>query len=97
MQKPDILTRRADFEKGERDNANVILLKDEFFANTIQVEPIADELLRRILRARNNKDRSVTKVLAEKQKDWEESDEELVTWRHRVYVPKDSTLREDLI
>ena len=56
MQKPDILTRRVDFEKGERDNANVILLKDEFFANTIQVEPIADELLRRILRARNNKD-----------------------------------------
>ena len=46
MQKPDILTRHVDFEKGERDNADVILLKDEFFANTIQVEPIADELIK---------------------------------------------------
>ena len=46
MQKPDILTRRADFEKGERDNADVILLKDEFFANTIQVKSIADELIK---------------------------------------------------
>ena len=97
MQKPDILTRRADFEKGERDNADVVLLKDEFFANTIQVEPIADELTRRILRARNNRDRSVIKALSEKQKDWEESEEGLVTWQHRVYVPKDSKLREDLI
>ena len=46
IQKLDILTRRTDFEKGERDNANVVLLKDEFFANTIQVEQIANELTR---------------------------------------------------
>ena len=82
MQKPDILTRRADFEKGERDNADVILLKDKFFANTIQVEPIADKLIKRILRAHNNKDCSVVKALSEKQKDWEESEEWLVTWQH---------------
>ena len=56
MQKPYILTRHVDFEKGGRDNADVILLKDKFFANTIQVEPIADELSRQILRAHNNKD-----------------------------------------
>ena len=46
MQKPDIPTRRADFEKGERDNADIIWLKDEFFANMIQVQPIADELIK---------------------------------------------------
>ena len=97
MQKSDILTRHADFEKGAKVNADIILLKDEFFANTIQVEPIADELTRRILRARNNRDRSVIKALSEKQKDWEELEEGLVTWQHRVYIPKDSTLREDLI
>ena len=34
MQKPDILRRCANFEKGERDNADVVLLKDKFFANT---------------------------------------------------------------
>ena len=97
MQKPDILTRRADFEKGKKDDADVVLLKDEFFANTIQVEPIADKLTRRILRACNNKDRSVVKALSEMQQDWEELEEGLVTWLHRVYVPKDSMLREDLI
>ena len=46
MQKPDILTRHADFEKGKRDNTDVILLKDDLFANTIQVESIADELIK---------------------------------------------------
>ena len=74
-----------------------MFLRDEFFANTIQVEPIAEELTKQILRARNNKDHSVVKALSEKQKGWEELEEGLVTWRHRVYVPKDSTLREDLI
>ena len=97
MQKPDILTGCVDFEKGEGDNADVVLLKDKFFANTIQVEPIANEPTERILRARNNKDRSVVKALSEKQKDWEESEEGLVTWQHKVCVPKDSMLREDLI
>ena len=58
--------RRADFEKGERDNADIILLKNEFFANTIQVEPIANEPIKQVLRARNNKDRSVAKALSEK-------------------------------
>ena len=97
MQKPDILMRCADFEKGERDNANIILLKDVFFANTIQVKPIADELVKWILRARNNRDQSVAKALSEKQTGCEESDKGLITWQHRVYVPKDSMLREDLI
>ena len=97
IQKPDILTRRADFEKGERDNADVVLLKDKFFSNTIQVVPIANELTRQILRARNNKDCSVVKALSEKQMDWEKSEEGWVTWQHLVYIPKDSMLREDLI
>ena len=70
-----ILMKHVDFEKGERDNADVVLLKDKFFANSIQVEPIADELTRQILRARNNKDCSVVKALSEMRKDWEESEE----------------------
>ena len=59
-----------------------MFLRDEFFANTIQVEPIAEELTKQILRARNNKDHSVVKALSEKQKGWEESEEGLVTWQH---------------
>ena len=44
MQKLYILTGCADFEKEERDNADIILLKDEFFANMFQTKLIADEL-----------------------------------------------------
>lgn len=35
--------RRADSEKGEKDKGDVILLKDKFFANTTQVEPMAED------------------------------------------------------
>ena len=97
MQKLDILTRGVDFERGKNDNINIILLKDRFFANTRQVKPIADTLIKRILKACNNRDQSVAKALSEKRKDWEESEEGLVTCQHRVCVPKNSTLREDLI
>ena len=79
MKKPDFLTRRSDFKTGENNNADVILLKDEFFANTIQVEPIAEELMKRILQAPNNRDRSVVKAISEKQAQWEESEQGLIT------------------
>ena len=75
----DVLTRHADFVKWKKDNAYIILLKDESFANTIQDEPFADELLIKIiLTARNNKDQSEVKALSEKQRDWKESFEGLV-------------------
>ena len=113
MKKADLITRRADFKTGENDNHDVTLLNDDLFTlaqddlyvktkddlhiAAIDVEPIADDLMRRILRCRNNKDKSVTKALDEKDNQWTTLENGLVMWKHRVYVPKDSKLREDII
>ena len=59
MKKCDLIMRHADFKMGEKDNKDVILLKEEFFANTIQVELIASDILKRIMANRNNWDQSV--------------------------------------
>ena len=50
-----------------------------------------------MLRDHSNRDQIVVKALSEKQKGWEESNGRLVTWQNRVYIPKDSMLRENLI
>ena len=97
MKKADLITRRADFKTGENDNENVTLLKNDLFISAIDIEPIADDLMKRILRCRSNKDNSVTKALSEKQDQWTTLDTGLVMWKHRVYVPKDAKLREDII
>ena len=97
MKKADLITRRADFKTGENDNENVTLLKNDLFISAIDIEPIADDLMKRILRCRTNKDNSVTKALNEKQDQWTTLDTGLVMWKHRVYVPKDAKLREDII
>ena len=37
------------------------------------------------------------KVLAREQREWEEDEDGVVTWEGRLYVPKDSRLRGDII
>ena len=97
MKKADLISRRADFKAGEDDNTDVMLLKNDLFISTIEVEPIADDLMKRIIRCRNNKDNSVTKAIADKQDQWVTLDTGVVMWKHRIYVPKDSKLREDIL
>ena len=63
MKKADLLTCRADFKVGKDDNRDIVLLKDKLFVGNIQVEPIAEDLMRRIQRARANRDRAVVKAL----------------------------------
>ena len=47
MKKADLIMRRADFKMGENDNTNITLLKEDLFISVINVEPIADELMKR--------------------------------------------------
>jgi len=44
-----------------------------------------------------NRDRIVDKMLTQKEKFWSESEEGIVTWRDRIYIPRDKKLREDII
>ena len=55
---------------GKDDNRDIVLLKDGFFVGNIQVEPISEDLVRRIQRAKANRDRAVAKALEEAQPEW---------------------------
>ena len=98
MTKPDLLSPRADHEKGENDNSNIVFLKPEYF-QTCEVifETLDNDFVRRIKRVRNNQDRAVAQALTNKDKLWIMHDDGLITWQDRIYVPKDSKLREDII
>jgi RNase H-like domain found in reverse transcriptase/Reverse transcriptase (RNA-dependent DNA polymerase)/Integrase zinc binding domain/Chromo (CHRromatin Organisation MOdifier) domain len=109
--KADILSRRPGFEKGTDDNDDTTLLPPVLFSttDTIETDPeplllqrISHELapitfLPRILRSRNNLDERVKKMINRKESGWKTLDDGTMTFKDRVYVPKDKTLRGDII
>ena len=96
--KPDILSRRPDLKRGEKDNENITMLKEHHFRTQEFIfESLDNNFLRRVRASRKSRDRMVEKALLGKEKDWTEQDDGVVTWRHRVYVPKNKKLREDII
>ena len=98
MGKSDLLSRRAGHERGENDNVDIILLKDELFINALTADTIDVDLLQKIKKAmRQGKDRVVMKALAAKETDWEETEAGLVYWKGMLYVPRNKELREDII
>ena len=97
MTKADLLLRRAGHERGENDNSDVTLLKPEWFNRATIIKSLDTDFLDQIKRVRNNRDRAVVKALAREQREWEEDEDGVVTWEGRLYVPKDSRLRGDII
>ena len=93
MKKANLLTRRTDFKLGKDGNRDIVLLKDRLFVGNIQVEPIAEDLMRRIQRAKANRDRAVVKALEEAQPEWIQHEDGTVAWKERIYVPKDAKLK----
>ena len=95
--KADILSRRADHERGENDNSNIVLLKPEWFVNELLVEALDADFISRIKSSKNNKDRVVTKALANNEEDWEEQEDGMIVWQDLIYVPRNKKLQEDII
>ena len=92
------MSRRADHERGERDNENITLLKPEWFrAQEFLLPTLEKSILTRIQHAKGNQDAAVTKALANKDAGWVRHNDGLVTWQGRIYIPKDNKLREMII
>ena len=144
--KADILSRRVDHNRGEDDNKDIMILKDEWFRRieTVQRREIEEEtrkeaeqhlgriapdlmeeekreavkalamtlqeewtrsmeveiktgeeaVIQQIKMMTKNKrriDRAVEKALRNKEKEWER-EEGMITWKNRIYVPKDRAL-----
>ena len=60
--KADLLSRRADHDRGEKDNQEVILVKREWLRE-LTLEPLESGFLERIKAARNQLDKKVKKAL----------------------------------
>ena len=56
-----------------------------------------DKIMNRIKKSAKNRDKIVQRYLVNKEKDWLEIDNLVVTWKDQVYVPRDKKLREDII
>ena len=92
MGKADLLSRRADHDRGENDNKGRIMLPSERFIQEIQVESLDKGFLRRIKQSINNKDRAVQKALDKKDNRWQSKDG-LIFCEEQIYVPNNKKLR----
>ena len=108
--KPDLLSRRADHNKGAADNNDLVLLKPEYFqikANKIGHSLIhADEsAILSAIRKSKVLDESVVKAVEELQNsstkhlrsdEWS-VEQNLILFRGMVYVPNDDNIRRKLV
>ena len=96
MGKADALSRRPDYEKGENDNEDVVLIKPHHVRQmNIEIEDEGTRLLEKI-RTEKGVERVVKQKLLSKEKKWAEEDG-LILWQNRVYVPPNRHLRREII
>jgi transposase InsO family protein len=96
--KADILSRRAGHDQGEGDNEDVVVLTPEMFHKALFLTDAQDEdILKRIQQSSGQKEKSILGHIINKDPFWLETEEGLIMWKNRIYVPKDSGLREQII
>ena len=111
MGKPDALSRRPDHGTGTRDNEDIVLLRPELFTiralEGITVEGEEKQIVREI-RRRNREGKAETQVKAAVEalkgtnrrsmrgEEWKSQDG-LILFRDRIYVPKDPDLRRRIV
>ncbi|KAL5524985.1 hypothetical protein ACEPAF_8854 [Sanghuangporus sanghuang] len=85
--KADLLSRRADYDKGKRDNENVTFIKKEWLVRgTVQMS--REVLVEKVVEAQRQEDEGVRPKDVEKRGDM---------WRkgHRLYIP--ASIRENIM
>jgi hypothetical protein len=103
--KADALSRRPDLNEGvDTDNENETLLKPEIIRSIVEdqafeldLQTQSKEIYAQIKATSNNREPKVDKALENKEPGWKKLDNGLITFRERLYVPKNSKLRERII
>ena len=85
MSKADALSRWAGHDQGKGDNEDVTVLKKEWF-RAVSIDSDT-AILDQIQKVHRNRDKSVIASLQQKTDEWTESDDGIVTWKDRIYVP----------
>ncbi|VDC02739.1 unnamed protein product [Peniophora sp. CBMAI 1063] len=102
MGRPDALSRKAEHERGENDNQDIVLLKPEFFrvllrATALDFAGEDEPTIRRIKDCTVKREESVELALLIKNPCWKEHADGLLTHDDRIYVSPDEALRADII
>ena len=105
MGKPDALSRNAVENEGLHDNENVVLLKPELFrllliqATVVDVQGVDHQFFERIRDSNAAIDDKVSKALAEDKQHlrWSQRDDGVIITGSALYVPRDNTLRADIL
>ena len=59
-------------------------------------EEVIIQRIKKLTKNERRMDRAVDRALRNKEKEWER-EEGMITWKNRIYVPKDRALRGDII
>ena len=97
MTKPDILLRRADFERGKKDNSDIVMLKPEWFIETLAVAYKDEKILERIRESVDKDEGIVAKRFENNDRSWTLNEDGYIMVNDRLYVPNSDTLRDDII
>jgi RNase H-like domain found in reverse transcriptase/Reverse transcriptase (RNA-dependent DNA polymerase)/Integrase zinc binding domain/Chromo (CHRromatin Organisation MOdifier) domain len=101
MLKADLLSRRKDHRRGEKDNSGITLLKPELLRNMnegiVDTGTNGDGFMEKITKSKGTIEEKIKEKIKNKEKDWSVDSNSVVTWQGRVYVPKEKRLREEII
>ena len=91
--KPDALSRRPDYDKVENNNDERNLLTAKHFRElTVEVESVGDETT-----VEDPKTEGTVRENVWKRFEGREARDGLISWKNRVYVPRDNHLRDAII
>ena len=68
-----------------------------FFAREIILQTSEEDLLKQIKHIKDKQEKILIIALAKKEAKWVKHGDGLITWQDRIYIPRDSKLREDII
>ena len=95
--KADLLSQRAGHERGELDNQRVILLKEELFVRLHDDDQALEDIIEKVKKVNKRQwEEVVKKGINNQEKGWR-LERGLVTWKERIYIPIDQTLRGTMI
>ena len=96
MEKVDALSQCPDFEKGEKDNEDVILIEPHHLQQmSMEIEDKGVKLLEGI-HGEKEVERVVKQKLLLKEKEWREEDG-LILWQNHIYILPNRKLRKEVI
>ena len=97
MTKPNILSRQVNFERGKKDNLDIVMLKPEWFIETLVMAYKDEKILEHIRESVDKDEGIVAKRFENNNKSWTLSKDSYIIVNDRLYILNSNTLQDDII